>query len=267
VSLSRILAVANQKGGVGKTTTVVSVATNVALSGHKTLLIDLDPQGNATTGLGVDPRNLESSSYNVLVQQLPISAARVQTVVEGLDLVPSTLDLAGAEVELVPMFSRELRLRSAISLVSGEYDYIFIDCPPSLGMLTVNSLAAATEVIVPLQCEYYALEGLGQLLNNVGLVQESLNVDLKVSSIVLVMFDARTRLAEQVAAEVREHFGELVLQTVVPRSVRLSEAPSYGKPVELYDPSSTGAFAYREVTKEIIAQQLTDPDIPSERSR
>ena len=265
-SLSRILAVANQKGGVGKTTTVVSVATNVALQGYRTLLIDLDPQGNATTGLGVNPRNLESSSYNVLVQQLPISAARVQTVVDGLDLVPSTLDLAGAEVELVPMFSRELRLRSAISLVSSEYDYIFIDCPPSLGMLTVNSLAAATEVIVPLQCEYYALEGLGQLLNNVGLVQDSLNADLKVSSIVLVMFDARTRLAEQVAAEVREHFGDLVLQTVVPRSVRLSEAPSYGKPVELYDPSSTGAFAYREVTKEIIAQQVTDPDIPSERS-
>ena len=265
--MSRILAVANQKGGVGKTTTVVSVATNVALSGYRTLLIDLDPQGNATTGLGVDPRNLESSSYNVLVQQLPISATRVQTVVEGLDLVPSTLDLAGAEVELVPMFSRELRLQSAISLVSSEYDYIFIDCPPSLGMLTVNSLAAATEVIVPLQCEYYALEGLGQLLNNVGLVQESLNPDLKVSSIVLVMFDARTRLAEQVAAEVREHFGDLVLETIVPRSVRLSEAPSYGKPVELYDPSSTGAFAYREVTKEIVAQQPTDAESLSERSQ
>ena len=264
--MARILAVANQKGGVGKTTTVVNVATNVAMSGYRTLLVDLDPQGNATTGLGVDPRNLDRSSYNVLVQQLPISAVRVPTVVDGLDLVPATLDLAGAEVELVPMFSRELRLQSAISLIASDYDYIFIDCPPSLGMLTVNSLAAATEVIVPLQCEYYALEGLGQLLNNVGLVQESLNAELNVSYIVLVMFDARTRLAEQVAAEVREHFGDLVLNTVVPRSVRLSEAPSYGQPVELYDPRSSGAFAYREVTKEILARHLTESEALSERS-
>ena len=264
--MPRVLAVANQKGGVGKTTTVVNIATNVAISGHRTLLIDLDPQGNATTGLGVDPKNVESSSYNVLVQQLPISAARVETVVEGLDLVPATLDLAGSEVELVPMFSRELRLRSAISLIANEYDYIFIDCPPSLGLLTVNSLSAATEVIVPLQCEYYALEGLSQLLNNVELVKENLNPELHVSSIVLVMFDARTRLAQQVAEEVREHFGDLVLRTVVPRSVRLSEAPSYGKPVELYDPSSSGALAYRQVTKEVIDRSQIESENISERS-
>ncbi|MEC9058635.1 MAG: AAA family ATPase [Actinomycetota bacterium] len=256
--MPRILAVANQKGGVGKTTTVVSVAANVALSGKRTLLIDLDPQGNATTGLGVSPHDVESSSYNVVVQQLPIRAARTGTVVEGLDLLPATMDLAGAEIELVPMFSRELRLRSAISLVEKDYDYIFIDCPPSLGMLTVNSLAAAAEVVVPLQCEYYALEGLTQLLKNVQLVREGLNPELEVTAIVLVMFDARTRLAQEVAEEVRAHFGDLVLTTVVPRSVRLSEAPSYGQPIELYDPSSRGAAAYRAVANEIIRRQLTN---------
>ena len=216
------------------------------------MLIDLDPQGNATTGVGVNPREVSTSSYNVLVQQLPLSGARIQNVLPNMDLVPATLDLAGAEVELVPMFSRELRLRSAISLVENEYDYIFVDCPPSLGMLTINSLAAVNEVIVPLQCEYYALEGLGQLLTNVQLIQEGLNPDLQVSAIVLVMFDARTRLAEQVAQEVREHFGELVLTTVVPRSIRLSEAPSYGQPIEIYDPASAGAAAYRAVTNEIL---------------
>ena len=216
------------------------------------MLIDLDPQGNATTGVGVNPREVSTSSYNVLVQQLPLSGARIQNVLPNMDLVPATLDLAGAEVELVPMFSRELRLRSAISLVENEYDYIFVDCPPSLGMLTINSLAAVNEVIVPLQCEYYALEGLGQLLTNVQLIQEGLNPDLQVSAIVLVMFDARTRLAEQVAQDVREHFGELVLTTVVPRSIRLSEAPSYGQPIEIYDPASAGAAAYRAVTNEIL---------------
>ena len=200
----------------------------------------------------MNPREVSTSSYNVLVQQLPLSGARIQDVLPNMDLVPATLDLAGAEVELVPMFSRELRLRSAISLVENEYDYIFVDCPPSLGMLTINSLAAVNEVIVPLQCEYYALEGLGQLLTNVQLIQEGLNPDLQVSAIVLVMFDARTRLAEQVAQEVREHFGELVLTTVVPRSIRLSEAPSYGQPIEIYDPASAGAAAYRAVTNEIL---------------
>ena len=222
------------------------------MRGKKILVIDLDPQGNATTGVGVNPREVSTSSYNVLVQQLPLSGARIQNVLPNMDLVPATLDLAGAEVELVPMFSRELRLRSAISLVENEYDYIFVDCPPSLGMLTINSLAAVNEVIVPLQCEYYALEGLGQLLTNVQLIQEGLNPDLQVSAIVLVMFDARTRLAEQVAQEVREHFGELVLTTVVPRSIRLSEAPSYGQPIEIYDPASAGAAAYRAVTNEIL---------------
>ena len=264
--MSRVLAIANQKGGVGKTTTAVSVATNIALSGKRTLLIDLDPQGNATTALGMSSKEVEASSYNVVVQQLPISAARVTTGVERLDLLPATMDLAGAEIELVPMFSRELRLRSAISLVENDYDYILIDCPPSLGLLTVNSLAAASEVLVPLQCEYYALEGLSQLLNNVQLVQDALNPDLKVSAIVLVMFDARTRLAQEVAEEVRSHFGNLVLSTVVPRSVRLSEAPSYGQPIEIYDPASQGAAAYRGVTKEILAQEMNNIDSPERSS-
>ena len=264
--MTRILAIANQKGGVGKTTTAISVATNVALAGHRTLLVDADPQGNATTGLGVNPRTLESSTYNVVVQQLPISAARIATIVDGLDLLPANLDLAGAEVELVPMFSRELRLRSALSLVVNDYDYVLIDCPPSLGMLTVNSLAAAHEVVIPLQCEYYALEGLGQLLNNVDLIRQSLNADLEVAAIVLVMYDARTRLAEQVADEVRTHFGDLVCRAVVPRSVRLSEAPSYGQPIELYDPTSRGAAAYREVTKEILGQQASGTALPERSS-
>ena len=263
--MTRVLAIANQKGGVGKTTTAISVATNIALAGWRTLLVDADPQGNATTGFGINPRTLESSTYNVLVQQLPISAARIPTEVDGLDLLPSNLDLAGAEVELVPMFSRELRLRSAISLVANEYDYVLIDCPPSLGMVTVNSLAAAREVLIPVQCEYYALEGLGQLLSNVDLIRQNLNPDLEVTSIVLVMYDARTRLAEQVVSEVRSHFGDMVRTTVVPRSVRLSEAPSYGQPIELYDPASHGAVAYREVTKEILDQQAPGMSMP-ERS-
>ncbi len=264
--MTRILAIANQKGGVGKTTTAISVATNIALAGQRTLLVDADPQGNATTGFGIDPRTLESSTYNVLVQQLPIGAARVATVVNGLDLLPSNLDLAGAEIELVPMFSRELRLRSAISLIANDYDYILIDCPPSLGMVTINSLAAAHEVVIPVQCEYYALEGLGQLVSNVDLIRQSLNSDLEVTSIVLVMYDARTRLAEQVAGEVRSHFGDVVLQAVVPRSVRLSEAPSYGQPIELYDPSSSGAVAYREVTREILDQQAPGISVPERSS-
>ena len=263
--MPRILAVANQKGGVGKTPTAVSVATNIALAGKRTLLVDLDPQGNATTALGFSPKSVESSSYNVVVQQLPISAARVTTSVDKLDLLPASMDLAGAEIELVPMFSRELRLRSAISLVEKDYDYILIDCPPSLGLLTINSFAAASEVLVPLLCEYYALEGLSQLLNNVELVQDALNPNLKVSAIVLVMFDARTRLAQEVAEEVRSHFGDLVLSAVVPRSVRLSEAPSYGQPIEIYDPASQGAAAYRAVTKEILTQ-TSDNLALSERS-
>jgi chromosome partitioning protein len=254
--MARVLAVANQKGGVGKTTTAVNVASCLAEVGYKTLLVDLDPQGNATTGVGIDPRTLYSSMYQVLVGQKTIEETIIETPMQRLFVVPSNLDLAGAEIELVSVFSRELRLRNAIAMVQHSYDYVIIDCPPSLGILTINGLAAAEEVVIPVQCEYYALEGLGQLLNNVKLIQQNLNKDLFVSSIVLVMFDARTRLAEQVVNEVRGHFPDQVRETVIPRSVRLSEAPSYGQPVNQYDSLSKGAIAYKALANEIAKQTI-----------
>ena len=245
------MAVANQKGGVGKTTTAVNLAAALAELGYRVLVVDLDPQGNATTGLGINSRNLEATIYDVLLHDVPMEDAIEPTSLRNLFVVPATIDLAGAEIELVPVFSRELRLRRAIEQVTDDFDYILIDCPPSLGLLTVNGLAAATEVIVPIQCEYYALEGLGQLLRNVNLVQTNLNPKLEVSTIVLTMFDARTRLAEQVVSEVRKHFGAKVCRHVVPRTVRLSEAPSFGQPIILFDSSSRGATAYRELAKEV----------------
>jgi chromosome partitioning protein len=250
-SLPRVMAVANQKGGVGKTTTAVNLAAALAELGYRVLVVDLDPQGNATTGLGINSRNLEATIYDVLLHDVPMEDAIEPTSLRNLFVVPATIDLAGAEIELVPVFSRELRLRRAIEQVTDDFDYILIDCPPSLGLLTVNGLAAATEVIVPIQCEYYALEGLGQLLRNVNLVQTNLNPKLEVSTIVLTMFDARTRLAEQVVSEVRKHFGAKVCRHVVPRTVRLSEAPSFGQPIILFDSSSRGATAYRELAKEV----------------
>jgi chromosome partitioning protein len=248
----RILALANQKGGVGKTTTTVNLGAALAELGQRVLIIDLDPQGNASTGLGINPRTLEATMYDVLLHDVPLEDAVEAAAVRGLFIAPANLDLAGAEIELVPAFSRELRLRHALATVFDDYDYILIDCPPSLGLLTVNALAAATEVVVPIQCEYYALEGLGQLLRNVELVQRNLNPALRVSHIVLVMYDARTNLAEQVATEVREHFGELVCRTVIPRTVRLSEAPSFGQPITVFDSASRGAVAYRELAKEVV---------------
>jgi chromosome partitioning protein len=249
--LPRIIAVCNQKGGVGKTTTAVNLAACLADLGFRVLVIDLDPQGNASTGVGVDIRDLSSSMYDVLLHDAPMEDCIEATSVRNLYVAPANLDLAGAEIELVPAFSRELKLRAAIDTVRDDYDFVFIDCPPSLGLLTVNSLAAASEVLVPIQCEYYALEGLGQLLRNVGLVQKNLNPTLEVSVIVCVMYDARTKLADQVVAEVRSHFAEKVCRTVVPRTVRLSEAPSYGQPISAFDPSSRGAIAYRELAKEV----------------
>ena len=256
--MTRILAIANQKGGVGKTTTAISVATNVALAGHRTLLVDADPQGNATTGLGVNPRTLESSTYNVVVQQLPISAARTATIVDDLDLLPANLDLAGAEVELVPMFSRELRLRSALSLVVNDYDYVLIDCPPSLGMLTVNSLAAAHEVVIPLQCEYYALEGLSGLLETIARVRQSSNSGLAIEGLLRTMFDGRTSLSNEVSEQLQQHFGSKVFRTVVPRNVRLAEAPSHGKPVIDYDRSCIGTQAYLALAGELVGPTRGD---------
>jgi chromosome partitioning protein len=247
----RIMAVANQKGGVGKTTTAVNLGAGLAEIGFRVLVVDLDPQGNATTGLGIDGRSFELSMYDVLMRDSKLEDAIEPTSMKNLFVAPATIDLAGAEIELVPTFSRELKLRRALESVIGDFDYILIDCPPSLGLITVNGLAAAHEVLVPIQCEYYALEGLGQLLRNVHLVQANLNEELDVSTIVLTMYDARTKLAEQVADEVRLHFGNKVCRNVIPRTVRISEAPSFGQPITTFDPTSRGAIAYRELAKEV----------------
>lgn len=249
--LPRWIAVANQKGGVGKTTTAVNLGACLADLGFRVLIIDLDPQGNASTGLGINIRGLEASTYEVIMDDTPIEDAIEATSIKGLFVVPASLDLAGAEIELVPAFSRELKLRNALAEVRDDYDFVFIDCPPSLGLLTVNALAAANEVLVPIQCEYYALEGLGQLSKNVDLVRRGLNPALEISTIVLVMYDARTNLSDQVAQEVRGHFGDRVCRTMVPRTVRLSEAPSFGQPIIAFDSRSRGALAYRELAKEI----------------
>jgi chromosome partitioning protein len=249
--LPRVIAIANQKGGVGKTTTTVNLGACLAELGYRTLVIDLDPQGNASTGLGIENRGLETSMYHVIMHEVPLEDCIEPSAVKNLFVAPASLDLAGAEIELVPAFSRENRLRRAIHAVLEDYDYVLIDCPPSLGLLTVNGLNGANEVLVPIQCEYYALEGLGQLLRNVDLVKRNLNPTLEVSTIVCVMYDARTKLADQVVREVREHFGDKVCRTVVPRTVRLSEAPSFGQPIITFDPSSRGAVAYRELAKEV----------------
>jgi chromosome partitioning protein len=249
--LPRVLAIANQKGGVGKTTTAINLGAALAELSYRVLVVDLDPQGNATTGLGVNARNLDSSIYDVILHDVPIEDCIEPTNLRNLFLVPATIDLAGAEIELVPAFSRELRLKRAIGSVLSDFDFLLIDCPPSLGLLTVNALAAAQEVAVPIQCEYYALEGLGQLLNNIERVRANLNPDLSVTTIIMTMYDARTRLAEQVVDEVRRHFGDRVCRSVVPRTVRLSEAPSFGQPIVVFDPTSRGATAYRELAKEV----------------
>jgi chromosome partitioning protein len=250
-ALPRVVAVANQKGGVGKTTTAVNVGAALAQLGYRVLVVDLDPQGNATTGLGINPRHLDSSIYDVIMRETPLEDCIEPTSLRNLFVAPATINLAGAEIELVPAFSRELKLRRAVEAVLDDFDFVMIDCPPSLGLLTVNGLGAASEVLVPIQCEYYALEGLGQLLRNVSLVQGHINPRLEVSAIVLTMYDARTKLAEQVAREVREHFGAKVCRNIVPRTVRLSEAPSFGQPIVVFDPTSRGAIAYREIAKEV----------------
>jgi chromosome partitioning protein len=246
-----VVAIANQKGGVGKTTTAVNLGAGLAELGYRVLVVDLDPQGNATTGLGINARNLAASVYDVITGDTPLEDCIEPTALRNLFVAPATIDLAGAEIELVPAFSRELRLRRALEQVTDDFDFVLIDCPPSLGLLTVNGLAAATEVCVPIQCEYYALEGLGQLLRNVALVQTNLNPRLELTAIVLTMYDARTKLAEQVAREVRQHFGDKVCRNIVPRTVRLSEAPSFGQPIIVFDPSSRGALAYRELAREV----------------
>jgi len=249
----RVVTIANQKGGVGKTTTAVNLAAALAIHGSRVLVIDLDPQGNASTALGVEHRSDVPSVYNALVDEMPLEEIAVRVEEQpNLWCIPATIDLAGAEIELVSLVARESRMRKALDAFDRSLvDYVLVDCPPSLGLLTVNALVAADEVMIPIQCEYYALEGLGQLLRNVDLIKAHLNPSLDVSTILLTMYDARTRLASQVADEVRAHFGETVLHTVIPRSVRVSEAPSYGQSVMTYDPGSSGALAYTAAAREI----------------
>jgi len=254
----RVFAVANQKGGVGKTTTTVNLGAAMAESGLRVLVVDLDPQANASTGLGLNTAQLEMSMYDVLLQGAPMEDVIEPVAVKNLFVAPASLDLAGAEIELVPAFSREQKLKEAIDSVSDDYDMVLIDCPPSLGLLTINGLTAATEVMVPIQTEYYALEGVGQLIRNVDLVRRNLNPRLVMSTIVLVMFDARTKLSGAVADDVREHFGDKVCRQIIPRSVRLSEAPSFGQPITVFDPTSRGAIAYRDLAKEIVDRGAAD---------
>jgi chromosome partitioning protein len=252
--VARVTACTNQKGGVGKTTTVVNLAAYLALSGIPTLVVDLDPQGNATSGLGIDRRRLDRSVYDAILDRVPIGDLAVGTPIEGLDLVPSTPSLSGAEVELVGVAARERRLAASLADLNGRYARVLVDCPPSLGLLTVNALTAADGVLIPIQTEYYALEGLSQLVNTIRLVREALNPRLEIDGVLLTMFDARTKLSAQVAHEVRRHMNGTVYDTVVPRSVRLSEAPSHGLPIALYDPSSRGADAYRALADEVISR-------------
>jgi len=254
--VTRIITVANQKGGVGKTTSTVNIAAAIAQAGHRVLVVDLDPQGNASTALGAVHHEGTPSVYEVLSGDLPLRDVLQECPdIPGLWTAPATIDLAGAEIELVAQVAREYRLRRAIDalLSEAQFDYVFLDCPPSLGLLTLNGLVAAREVLLPIQCEYYALEGLSQLLRTVDMVRTHLNPDLAVSAILLTMYDGRTRLASQVADEVRTHFGAQVLDTVIPRSVRVSEAPSYAQTVVTYDPTSSGALAYREAAAQVLS--------------
>jgi chromosome partitioning protein len=258
---ARVIAIANQKGGVGKSTTAVNLGACLAERGQRVLVVDLDPQGNASTGLGIDHAARTATTYQVMTSGLDIRDALIPTEIEGLFAIASTIDLAGAEVELVTQFSRESRLARALDPVRNQFDFILLDCPPSLGLLTVNALTAAAELLVPIQCEYYALEGLGQLLKNVRLVQQNVNPQLRLTGIVLTMFDARTKLAEQVVTEVRSYFGGRVYEAVIPRSVRLAEAPGFGRPITVYDPGSRGAVAYRNLAAELLGQGGADGEV------
>ena len=249
--MGKIIAVANQKGGVGKTTTSVNLSSLLAKKGKKVVLLDADPQGNATSGLGVD-KNVEKSLYDVLVNEEPVENTLQDTIEKNLKICPSNVNLAGAEVELVSQMSREHRLKEKLDQIKDKYDYIFIDCPPSLGLITLNSFTAADSVLIPVQCEYYALEGLGQLINTINLVKKHLNKSLEIEGAVLTMYDIRTNLSNQVVKEVKKYFDDKVYKTVIPRNVRLSEAPSFGMPITTYDPKSKGARSYEKLAKEFL---------------
>ncbi|MFS0865536.1 ParA family protein [Fredinandcohnia sp. 179-A 10B2 NHS] len=250
--MGKIISIANQKGGVGKTTTSVNLSACLAYVGKRVLLVDIDPQGNATSGCGIEKANVDECIYDVLVDDVAAKDVTVPTAVENLYMIPATIQLAGAEIELVPTISREVRLKRALEEVKDQYDYIIIDCPPSLGLLTLNALTASDTVIIPVQCEYYALEGLSQLLNTIRLVQKHLNTDLMIDGVLLTMLDARTNLGLQVIEEVKKYFQDKVYKTIIPRNIRLSEAPSHGEPIIIYDPKSRGAEVYLDLAKEVI---------------
>lgn len=250
--MGRVLAVANQKGGVGKTTTAVNLSAGLALAGHRTLLIDLDPQCSATSGLGLHPREVEASIYHVLIDQRTAEDVAVETKIANLSIIPASRDLIGAEIELVPLERREYRMAESLIQIRRDFEFILIDCPPSLGLLTVNGLTAADAVVIPLQCEYYALEGLSALLDTIGFIRQTLNPGLEIQGLLLTMFDKRNSLAHQVLNEVRQHFPDQVFESVIPRNVRLSESPSYGTPAMVYDRRSRGAEAYAALTEELI---------------
>jgi chromosome partitioning protein len=254
-SVVKVIALANQKGGVGKTTTAVNLAACLAAADRKVLLIDSDPQGNATSGLGIDKRDVKQSIYDVLVRDIPARETILETAYANLSLLPATISLAGAEIELVNMMSRETRLKNALERVKYDYDYVLIDCPPSLGLLTINALTAAGSVLIPIQCEFYALEGVTMLMNTIQLVQRNLNPALKLEGVLMTMFDARTNLAEDVVTEVKKYFSAKMYETIIPRNVRLSEAPSHGEPIIVYDPRSRGAEVYTELAREVIGDE------------
>ena len=249
--MGKIISVANQKGGVGKTTTTVNLATILAKKGKKVLLIDADPQGNATSGLGLD-KDIEPSTYDILVNEVELEEAMQDTIIKNLKVCPANMNLAGAEVELVSMMSREQRLKEEVDIIKEKFDYVFIDCPPSLGLITLNAFTASNSVLIPVQCEYFALEGLGQLLNTINLVKKHLNKEIRIEGALLTMYDIRTNLSNQVVKEVKKYFENKVYKTVIPRNVRLSEAPSYGMPITEYDPRSKGAKSYIKFAKEFL---------------
>lgn len=251
--MARKIAIVNQKGGVGKSTTAVNLSAGLAEKNNKVLLVDIDPQGNASSGLGIEKDELKYTIYNLLIESESPAKAVISTKMEKLDIIPANIELAGAEIELVSLLSRESRLKKTLTKLKTDYDYIIIDCPPSLGLLTLNALTAADSVMVPIQCEYYALEGLGQLMNTIELVRKNLNSDLRIEGILMTMYDARTNLSEQVIEEVKEYFSELVFKTVIPRNVRLSEAPSFGQAILNYSSNSKGAKAYRNLAEEVIS--------------
>ena len=251
--MAKVIAIANQKGGVGKTTTSVNLSACLAELGNRVLLVDIDPQGNATSGVGINKADVDHCIYNVLVEDVSAEDVCVSTNVERLDIIPATIQLAGAEIELVPTISREIRLKNSLDKLREKYDYIIIDCPPSLGLLTINALTSSDAVLIPVQCEFYALEGLSQLLNTIRLVQKHLNKNLMIEGVLLTMLDARTNLGIQVIEEVKKYFQDKVYKSIIPRNVRLGEAPSHGKSIIDYDPKSKGAEAYQELAKEVVA--------------